>query len=252
MRAARTGVGSTFAEMGTSPFAGLAVADVAADLARNIVSLHTSQDLFDDLSADPADWARAQEVEEEVKPPFYRSSTPLLDRPFEDAAWFSAIAWPFRNWQQSRFSDGSYGVWYGADSVETTVWETVWHWYHGLLADAGFQQEGVVAERKVYAVACHAALLDFRAASARFAALLDARDYRYAQSVGARIHHEGHPGLVIQSVRRPAGENFAVFTPRVLADPRLTCQLAYRLQGQHIVVEKQPGRSWLRIALSAL
>jgi hypothetical protein len=77
------------------------------------VSLLQSQDLFDDLTHDPAEWLLAQKVEDGVKPPPYRSQTPIIDRPFEDAEWFNAIIWPFRHWQASRFSDGAYGVWYG-------------------------------------------------------------------------------------------------------------------------------------------
>src|SRR5690606_28576513 len=180
-------------------------------------------------------------------PPSYRSATPLIDRPFEDADWFNAIAWPFRHWQASRFSDGSHGVWYGSDTVETTVHETAYHWYHGLLSDAGFEKEAVVAERKVYSVACAAALLDFRRATADWPQLLHPSDYSFAQAVGTRIRREGHPGLLIQSVRRPGGENVAVFNPAVLSNPRLNCQLVYRLEGERILVEKRPGSTWLEL-----
>lgn len=230
-----------------SLFDSLALADVRQDMARNIVSLHHSQDLFDDLSDEPAAWRLAQQVEDDVKPPPYRSRTPVVDRPFEDAAWFNAIAWPFRHWQASRFSDGSYGVWYGSESVETTVHESAWHWHRGLLADAGFERETVVAERKVYSVACGAALLDFRQVTAKHPELLHRTDYAYAQVAGARIHREGHPGLLIQSVRRSGGENVAVFNPGVLSDPRLNCQLTYRLEGERIIVEKRPGVTWMRL-----
>lgn len=78
-------------------FAELPLADFHQDVARNIVSLHRSEDLFDDLSDDPAEWELAQTVEDEAKPPPYRSGTPLIHRPFEDADWFNAIAWPFRH-----------------------------------------------------------------------------------------------------------------------------------------------------------
>ena len=230
-----------------SLFESLALADVRQDVARNIVSLVQSQDLFDDLSDDPAAWRLAQQVEDMVKPPPYRSRTPLIDRPFEDAAWFNAIAWPFRHWQASRFSDGSYGVWYGSESVETTVHESAFHWHRGLLADAGFERETVVAERKVYSVTCSAALLDFRQVTAKYPELLHPTDYAYAQVAGARIHREGHPGLLIQSVRRSGGENVAVFNPGVLSDPRLNCQLTYRLEGERIIVEKRPGVAWMRL-----
>jgi hypothetical protein len=230
-----------------SLFAQIQLADVHQDVARNIVSLRASQDLFDDLTDDPAGWRLAQQVEDAVKPPPYASNKPVIDRPFEDAQWFNAIQWPFKHWQTSRFSDGSFGVWYGSDSVETTVHESAYHWYWGLLSDAGFEQMAVTAERKVYWVACNAALLDFRQAAAAQPELLHPSDYTFCQTVGARIHREGHPGLLTRSVRRPTGENLAIFNPAVLSNPRHNCQLTYRLEGGQIVVEKQPGATWIRL-----
>jgi len=220
-------------------------------VARNIVSLRVSQDLFDDLTEDPGEWLLAQKVEDEVKPPPYRSRTPVIDRPFEDAEWFNAIAWPFKHWQASRFSDGAYGVWYGSDSIETTVHESAYHWYKGLLSDAGFDRQDVIAERKAYKVACSAALLDLRGASNEHADLLHPSDYAFCQSVGARIHREGHPGLLIPSVRRAAGENVAIFNADVLSNPRPSCLLTYRLEGDQIVVEKQPGVAWMTLAVAS-
>lgn len=234
-----------------SLFAHIALAEFQQDVARNIVSLRVSQDLFDDLTDDPAEWRLAQQVEEAVKPPPYTSHQPIIDRPFEDAQWFSAIGWPFKNWQASRFSDGSFGVWYGSESVETTVHESAHHWYHGLLRDAGFEQMAVIAERRVYWVACHAALLDLRPAVAHDPDLLHPTDYRLCQRVGARIHREGHPGLLTPSVRRPAGENLAIFNPAVLSNPRYHGQLTYRLEGGQIVVEREPGTPWISLPVLA-
>ena len=233
-------------------FTNIKLADFHQDVARNIVSLRESQDLFDDLTNDPAEWLLAQKVEDEVKPPPYTSRRPIIDRPFEDAQWFNAIDWPFKHWQASRFSDGSFGVWYGSESVETTVHESAYHWYHGLLSDVGFEQMAVIAERKVYWVACNAALLDFRQAAAAQPELLHPSDYTFCQTVGARIPREGHPGLLTQSVRRLGGENLAIFNPAVLSNPRHNCQLTYRLEGEQIVVEKQPGASWLTLSAASL
>ena len=235
-----------------SLFAQLTLADVHQDVARNIVSLRESQDLFDDLTDDPAEWLLAQKVEDDVKPPPYCSLMPAIDRPFEDAAWFNAIAWPFKNWQASRFSDGTYGVWYGSESVETTVYESAYHWYNNLLCDAGYESQVVIAERKVYMVACSAALLDFRRVSDAHVDLLHPSDFAFCQSVGARIHREGHPGLLTRSVRRSAGENVAIFNPDVLSNPSVNCQLSYRLDGNQIVVEKQPGVAWLTLAVASI
>lgn len=236
----------------SSLFAHIKLADVHQDVARNIVSLRQSQDLFDDLTDDPAHWLLAQKVEDEVKPPPYSSRKPIIDRPFEDAQWFNAIDWPFKHWQTSRFSDGSFGVWYGSESVETTVYESAYHWYRGLLSDAGLEQMAVIAERKVYWVACSAALLDFRELVADEPDLLHPSDYTFCQTVGSRIHREGHPGLLTPSVRRSAGQNLAIFNPAVLSNPRQNCQLTYKLQGGQIVVEKQPGAVWMRLSAAGL
>lgn len=236
------------------PWHELAVADVRQDVLRNIVSLRVSQDLFDDLTDDPAETALAQQVELQVKPPPYQSSRPVIDRPFEDADWFNAIQWPFefRHWTSSRFSDGRFGVWYGANTLETSVHETAYHWFHGLLADAGFEREAVVAERRVHAVACEAMLLDLRKAARKADSMMHRTDYSVAQAVGARLQREGHPGLLAQSVRHEPGLTYAVFNPTVLSNPRVHGHLTYRLEDGHITVEQTPGHRWMSIDVAGL
>lgn len=234
-------------------FSRLGLIDVRHDVIRNIVSLRVSQDLFDDLSTDSEEWLLAQRVEAEVKPPPYRSNNPVIDRPFEDAEWFNAITWPFRHWQVSRFSDGSFGVWYGSHSEETTIYESAYHWYHGLISDAGFEQHSVVSERKLYTVTCKAALLDFRPIiPRRFPDLIHKTDYTFAQSVGQRMHREGHPGLLTFSARHPSGENYVIFNPAVLSDPRHHGYLTYRLEASRIAIEKVPGTTWMEISMDAI
>jgi hypothetical protein len=233
-------------------FSQLRLADVHQDVMRNIVSIRDSQNLYDDLSDNPDEWTLAQQVEDEVKPPPYRSSTPVIHRPFEDAEWFNAIAWPFDHWQSSRFSDGSFGVWYGCNSVEASVYESAYHWYRWLLSDAGFEKSAVIGERKLYSVTCDAALLDFRGLIADYPALFHKTDYTYSQSVGARINREGHPGLVVPSVRYNGGENYVVFNPDVLSNPKFNCQLTYRVEADSIIVEKNPGTTWLVVPIAEL
>lgn len=233
-------------------FSHLTLTDVHHNVIRNIVSIRSSQDLFDDLTSSPQEWALAQQVEDEVKPPLYQSRTPVIHRPFEDAQWFNAIGWPFKHWQASRFCDGSFGVWYGCESAETSVYETAYHWFSGFLTDAGFEKENVIGERKLYEVACDAALVDLRPLTATQSGLMHKTDYSYTQSVGARLHREGHPGLVTASVRHVAGQNYVVLNPDVLSNPRHHSQLTYRLEGQRIVVEKQPNLAWMEITAATL
>ena len=240
-------------------FANLHLLDVHDDVLRNIVSIHSSQNLFDDLTDSSDEWALAQQIEEEVKPPPYQSKFPIIHRPFEDAQWFNAIGWPFRHWQTSRFSDGAFGVWYGSESIETTVYETAHHWFNGLLRDAGFESiqaagasDVITAERKLYDVRCDAALLNLRPQSHLYSGLTHKTDYSMTHAIGARLHKEGHPGLVTQSARRPQGHNYAIFNPNVLSSPRHHCQLSYKLQGETIMIEKIPGTTWFEINVAQL
>lgn len=223
------------------------LADVDCDVVRNIVSIRQSQNLFDDLTDIPSEWTLAQQVEDEVKPKSYQSKIPVIHRPFEDAAWFSAIGWPFKHWQSSRFSDGSFGVWYGSDTAITSVYETAYHWFTGLLTDAGFENENVIGERKLYDVTCKAALVDLRLLVTKQTRLIHDSDYNHTQSVGARLHREGHPGLLTKSVRNIKGENYVILNPAVLSNPRHQCLLTYRLEHNRIIVEKQQGTAWVEI-----
>lgn len=234
-------------------FAGLPLADVHQNLARNIKSIRVSQNLFDDLSDDPTDWAIAQQHELASKPHTYVSPSTIIDRPFEDADWVNAIEFPFRKWSASRFSDGSFGIWYGSDSVETTVYETVHHWRHDFLADAGFDQqvtqgarESITGERKVYWVRCDAALLDLRTRKASYPDLIHPDSYHFTQPIGARLHRESHPGFVTPSARC-SGENTGILNRNLLSAPHACCSLTYRLTRDGVVVEREVGQTWMAL-----
>lgn len=229
-------------------FSKLSLADTHDDLYRNIVSLRIAENLFDDLSDTPQDWQAAIDLELESKPAAFASPTPVIHRPFEEAIWNEAIGYPFRNWMRSRYSDGTFGIWYGADSVETTVYETVHHWRYGLLEDAGFLEPGIRIERKIYRVRCDAALVDLRNAVKKFAALIDPRDYTFTHQVGSRLHHEGHPGLVSRSARC-TGDTYGVLNPDVLSGPQHNCYLTYITTPKGIAVERTPGRRWMTVGV---
>jgi hypothetical protein len=226
---------------------GIKVTDVDEVIVRNIVSINTSQNLFDDLTPSTSAWATAQRLESETKPMPYISKTPIIDRPFEDASWLNAIGWPFQHRQASRFSDGSFGVWYGCDSDLTSVYETVHHWYHGLLSDAGFTNQVVIGERKLYGVKCMAVLLDMRSNSSWLKRIIRSDNYDDPQALGKRLHREGNTGLITQSVRYLQGTNYVVLNPAVLSQPNPISQLRYTLTNGEVIVEKQIGQAWLKI-----
>lgn len=234
-------------------FAGLPLADIHQALARNIKSIRVSQDLFDDLSDDPADWRMAQNHELLTKPHHYASTATTINRPFEEADWMGAIEYPFRNWMASRFCDGGFGIWYGADTVETSIHETVYHWRKGVLVDAGFDQlvargerESITGERKVYWVQCDAALADLRPRVTTYPDLISPDSYLFTQGIGARLKREGHPGLVTRSARCE-GEIYGVLNPAVLSNPQACCALTYRLTIDGVEVEREVGQTWMKL-----
>lgn len=225
---------------------GIRIKDVDQDLYRNIVSLRESRDLFGDLSDDPAHWAAAQHLEMTTKPMQYDSGNPIISRPFEEADYREAVQFPFDHWAVSRFSDGSFGVWYGAEDLETTIAETVHHWRTGLLADAGWQGvQGVSIERRVHLVRCTAGLLDLTAQHGRWP-WLTADSYPQCQELGARVHRDGYPGLWTPSARCE-GVCTPIFRPGVLSSPRVQCYLTYRVEEDGVCVERQPGVTLMRL-----
>jgi hypothetical protein len=129
----------------------------------------------------------------------------------------------------------------------TSVYETVHHWYHGLLADAGFTNRDVIGERKLYGVKCQAILLDLRTNSALLKQVTRKNNYDDPQALGKRLHREGNAGLITQSVRYLQGTNYVVLNPAVLSEPNQLSQLRYTLTGGEVIVEKQIGQVWLKI-----
>lgn len=220
------------------------------DAFRNIMTIRETQDLYDDLSADPADWDVAIAAEMAVKPPY--TQHPIIERPFEEAIYQNAIEFPFKNWMESRYSDGHFGVWYGAANLETTVHETVHHWRRMLDAVEEFPHHdtSIVGERRVFLVRCDAALLDFRVRIADFPSLVEPHDYRFTQEAGRRVHHEGHPGIVTKSAHCE-GDMFAILRQSVLSNPRNCCDLTYKLDtaSGRVTIERQVGTTMMVVNL---
>ncbi len=228
-------------------FDGLSLIDVHKDLTRNIASLITSENLFDDLSDSPQDWDTAIQAELDGKPKDFDSASPIIHRPFEDALWDNAIRYPFDHWMKSRFSNGSHGAWYGADSVHTSIYESAYHWHSGLLKNSSFDQPGMISERKVYLVHCDAALINLKEKVLAYPQITDPNDYTYCQAIGVRLHHEGHPGLVSRSVRNLSGETYAILRAQVLSAPRICAHFTYELTEDGVVALEDGKKEFLVI-----
>lgn len=221
------------------------VADFHGDLVRNIKGIRHSQNLFDDLSADPADQAAAVAAEGATR---LATTAPMITRPFD---YGTVITYPFlpQNWQATRFSDGlAYGVWYGSLDLETTVYESAYHWHRFVLDSFASEDREIVGERRVLDVRCDAILLELRGREKRAPKLLDRRDYAYAQGLGRYLKAQAQNGVLVRSARS-TGDNAALLRPEVLSRVREKCFLTYRMNPRldEISVERPAGRQWLKI-----
>lgn len=218
---------------------------------RNICSLIISEDLFDDIVEDPSDITMAQAIEEHAKPPHFSSRHPIVHRPFEEAEWNESVQYPFENWQETRFSDGKFGVWYGASDLETTIHETAYHWVKRTLVEEGQIPEGRYIERKIYTVQLDALVLDLRPLCKKYKKLIHPTDYSLTHQVGRTIHEQGHPGLITKSARCQ-GDVYSVFNPKVISNPKVNCWMRYSFKNDRIEISKPDGSKTTTIQLNGL
>jgi hypothetical protein len=224
--------------------------DFHRDLVRNIPGIRRSQDLFDDLSDDPDDWAVAFAAESAGRIDTDRA---FVTRPFD---YGTVITYTFESahWQATRFSDGTrYGVWYGSWDTATTVYETAYHWSRFVRDSYAGEDRTIRSERRVFDVRCDALLIDLRGKEKKYPALVDRRSYAFCQEVGRQVHEQGQNGLLAPSARCD-GVNAAIFRAERLRDVRDKAFLTYRYNParDELVVERTQGRPWLRIKPGAL
>ena len=111
----------------------------------------------------------------------------------------------------SRFSDGSYGVFYAARDKATAVAETRYHQAKFLHATG----EGPIQlQMRVYHVDASGELHDLRPLTSLRPELYDPDSYSASQAFGRELRAADSVGLVYKSVRHDGGECAAVFKPR--------------------------------------
>ena len=129
----------------------------------------------------------------------------------------------------SRFSDGSYGVYYAARSLETAVRETAFHRGRFMAATS---EPPCDVDMRAYVGKPVKPFLDIR--PTRYAALHDPDDYATPQKFAQPLRAKGHWGLVYRSVRHAGGECIAAFKPQAVSIPMAAAALAYVWDGDRI------------------
>lgn len=118
-------------------------------------------------------------------------------------------AFTHRNPEGSRFSDGSYGVYYAARDLETAVAETAFHRERFL---ARTHEAACEVDMRTYYADVVAEVIDLRGEGVPD--LRHPGDYGPAQAFGRARREEGANGIAWDSVRRAGGECVAIFRPK--------------------------------------
>ena len=129
----------------------------------------------------------------------------------------------------SRFSDGSYGVYYAGRSLETAVRETAYHRARFLAAT---NEEPGEVDMRAYTGRVRKPLFDIR--GARYEELHDPNDYSASQAYAKPRRMHGDWGLLYNSVRHPGGVCIAAFRPPAVSIPVQGPALAYVWDGERI------------------
>ena len=129
----------------------------------------------------------------------------------------------------SRFSDGSYGVYYAAKTLKTAVYETVYHRQRFLSATNEAAGE---LDMRAFTAKVRKPLRDIRAP--RFKHLHHPDDYQPSQQFGKQRREKNDWGLVYNSVRDDDGTCIAVFRPPAISIPVQGAALAYVWDGKRI------------------
>lgn len=186
-----------------------------------------------DRIADPADLDALYEIEALTNPRLREelgslATVPKARRISGPGTTPVMAAFTHLNPEGSRFSDGSWGVFYAAHAVATAIEETVWHRERFLRATS---EAPLDLQMRCYRSAVHGRLHDLRGG---WKAEHAPDSYAASQALARGLRAQGSNGLVYDSVRHAGGECVALFYPDLAAPCVQAQHLIYRWDGRRI------------------
>lgn len=173
------------------------------------------------------------------------SLVPIEDRVVGPGSTAIMAAFTHLNPLGTRFTDSTYGAFYGSRTIDTAIAETKYHREQFLAAtELG---RPVDIDMRVYLARLDGELHDVRNDAP--SAIHDPLDYSGSQALGRRLRFQGSNGIIFNSVRDEGGTCVALFRPCLLSDCRQERHLTYQWDGKRIsnIFEKRElvaGRSW--------
>lgn len=202
---------------------------------RVVASRYPPIDLFERLTPDPAVWEALIALEQATNPRVRDAIGEIALVPAEDrvagpGASYVMASFTHLNPMGSRFSDGTFGVYYAASDLETAVAETVFH-FEAFARDAG--DPARMEDMRVLVGEIAEDFEDVAALPAdQQARILAPDDYAAGRAFGRAQREAGAMGVTYPSVRRAAGACIGAFRPRAVGLPRQERHLKYRWNGE--------------------
>lgn len=138
----------------------------------------------------------------------------------------------------SRFTDGSFGIYYAGRCLETAIWETIFHRERFFAAT---NEPACDIDMRSYNGTITKPLIDVRSEAYSHLLNPDPDCYGPAQEFGMKLKTENHWGIIYPSVRHKGGECIAALRPPAISVPVQGCHLSYHWNGEFIdaVYEKK-------------
>lgn len=156
---------------------------------------------------------------------------PPDERLFGPGSTCIMAAFTHLNPQGSRFSDGSYGVFYCARKPDTAIAETR---YHAALFMQATREPPMRLQMRLYTVDAQGKVADLRKIAQTEPRIVDPNDYSYPQTLGRTLRAEGALGIVYPSVRHPGGQCLAALRTALVKNCLHAAYLEYQWNGEGI------------------
>ncbi len=202
---------------------------------RIIPSVFPPVNLFERV-AHPEDLDAVQAIESAYNPRLRDavgdlSLVPRDERVVGPGAGYIMAAFTHVSPEGSRFSNGTYGVFYAAQRETTAIAETRFHRERFMRATREARCE---LDMRVLGVTIRASLHDLRGMRDILPDVYRADDYTASQLLGGALRAGGSSGVVYDSVRHDGGKCIGAFRPRLLSFCRDRKHLRYVWDGSRI------------------
>jgi RES domain len=219
-----------------TPSPALAVSEVRWQPCFRVISSRFPPiDLFERV-ASPEDWEALYWLESLTNPRLRDEVgeielVPKEDRVFGPGA--SVLMAPFThlNPEGSRFADDTFGAFYAAASLDTSIAETRYHREVFLRAT---RQGPLELDMRTYLTDVAANFHDIRGKRDRMPDIYDPDSYVASQKLARALRLAGSNGVVFDSVRHAGGQCLAIYRPRLIQNCRQGTHLRYVWDGARI------------------